>query len=115
MREHPGGEEIVAALAADDLRATAEAARRIDYSDAMAEMCHHTGAGARFTETALGFHRTADTIGDAARRGDAKGAVRALGDTLRTCVGCHAAYRQEVVDEDTWRRVTAGPEHRKEE
>jgi hypothetical protein len=111
MRDHLAVvQEIIAGLATDDLHAVAEAARRIGYSDAMAAMCHHMGAGAPgFTELALGFHRTADTIGDAARRGDAKGAIRALGETLRTCVGCHAAYRQEVVDDDAWSRITGGP------
>jgi len=112
MRDHLAAvQEIVAALAADDLDGVAEAARRIGSSDTMAAMCDHMGAGAPgFTEMALGFHRTADTIGEAARRDDAKGALRALGDTLRTCVGCHAAYRQEIVDEDAWRRLTAGTE-----
>lgn len=112
MREHLAAvQEIVAALAADDLAAARAAARKIGFSDAMAQMCQHMGAGAPgFTDMALAFHRTADTIGDAADRGDAKGALRALTDTLGKCVGCHAAFRQEVVDEDTWRRVTAPPE-----
>ncbi len=57
---------------------------------------------------ALTFHRTADTIADAAQRGDRKAATAALAATLSTCVGCHAAYRQQVVDEATWQRLTGG-------
>jgi cytochrome c556 len=59
-----------------------------------------------FAAMALTFHHTADTIGDAARRGDRAGVLAALDRTLQTCVGCHSAYRQEVVDEGTWKRLT---------
>jgi len=100
MRDHLAAvQEIVAALAADDMPAIERAARRIGYSESMAQMCQHMGAGAPgFTEQALNFHRTADTIADAARRGDPKGATAALAATIRTCVGCHAMYRQEITD-----------------
>jgi cytochrome c556 len=60
-----------------------------------------------FTTMALTFHRTADTIRDAARRGDRAGVLSALDRTLQTCVGCHATYRQQVVDEETWKKLTA--------
>jgi cytochrome c556 len=60
-----------------------------------------------FTAMALDFHRTADTVADAARRGDRAGVLSALDRTLETCVGCHATYRQEVVDEETWQRLAA--------
>jgi hypothetical protein len=110
MRDHLAAvHEIVAALAADDLSAVEKAARRIGYSDSMAQMCQHMGAGAPgFTDMALAFHRTADTIAAAAERGDRQAATAALAATLSTCVGCHAAYKQEVVDEATWRRLTDG-------
>jgi hypothetical protein len=110
MRDHLAAvHEIVAALAADDLPSAEKAARRIGYSDDMAQMCRHMGAGAPgFTDMALTFHRTADTIAAAAERGDRQAATAALAATLSTCVGCHAAYKQEVVDEATWRRLTDG-------
>ena len=60
---------------------------------------------------ALAFHRTADTVADAAQRGDRKATMVALATTLRTCVGCQATYRQQVVDEATWQRLTAEPAH----
>ena len=117
MREHLAVvQEIVAALAADDLAAAGTTARKIGYSDSMAQMCQHMGAGAAgFTEKALAFHRTADTIAAAAGKGDTPGVVRALGETLQACVGCHAAYRQEVVDQATWERRTSDVEHRPKE
>jgi hypothetical protein len=109
MREHLAAvQAVVGAIGRDDMDAVAEAAARLGYSEAMGRMCEHMGAAAPgFTAMALDFHRTADTIGDAARRGDRAGALSALDRTLQRCVACHAAYRQEVVDEETWHRLTA--------
>ncbi len=113
MREHLAAvQEIVAALAATDMGAVEKAARRIGYSDTMAQMCQHMGAAtAGFTDMALAFHRTADTIAVAAQRGDREAALTALAATLRTCVGCHATYREQIVDETTWQRLTTEPAH----
>ncbi len=109
MREHLATiQAIVAAIARDDMGAVAAAAGRIGSSATMQQMCEHMGAAAPgFTPMALDFHRTADTIAEAARSGDPKAVLSALDRTLQTCVGCHAAYRQEVVDEETWTRLTA--------
>jgi cytochrome c556 len=114
MREHLAAvQAIIAALGRDDMDAVATAAARIGYSEAMGQMCEHMGAAAPgFTALALDFHHTADTIAEAARRGDRAGVLSALDRTLRTCVGCHATYRQEVVDEATWKRLTAGARSR---
>lgn len=99
--------EIVAALAKDDFAGVAAASKKIGYSDADAQMCTHMGAGAPgFTSTAITFHKTADTIGVAAQKRDRAGVLAALGATLGTCVGCHAAYKQQVVDEATWNQLT---------
>ncbi|MBI3782872.1 MAG: cytochrome c [Deltaproteobacteria bacterium] len=110
MRAHlVAVQQIVEALGHDDFDAITAAAGRIGYSDTMAQMCTHMGAGAPgFTDTALNFHRTADTIGEAARRRDRGAVLTALNNTLQTCTGCHATYRQEVVDEATWQRLTNG-------
>lgn len=113
MREHlTAVQAIVAAIGHDDMDGVAKASARIGYSEAMGQMCEHMGAAAPgFTTMALNFHHTADTIGEAARRGDRAGVLTALDRTLRTCVACHAAYRQEVVDEATWKRLTAAASH----
>jgi cytochrome c556 len=108
MREHLAAiQAIIAAIGHDDMDAVAKAAERIGYSEAMGQMCAHMGAAAPgFTAMALNFHHTADAIRDAARRGDRAGVLTALDRTLQTCVGCHSMYRQEVVDEETWKRLT---------
>jgi hypothetical protein len=111
MRDHLAAiQAIVAGLARDDMEAVATSAERIGHSDAMARMCSHMGAAAPgFTPMALDFHRTADDITAAARSGDRAAALSALDRTLQTCVACHAAYRQEIVDQETWARLTATP------
>jgi cytochrome c556 len=109
MREHLAAvQAIIAAVSRDDMDGVAKASARIGYSAAMGQMCEHMGAATPgFAPMALNFHHTADGIGEAARRGDRAGVLTALDQTLQTCVACHAAYRQEVVDEPTWKRLTA--------
>jgi cytochrome c556 len=108
MREHLAAvQAIIAAIGRDDMDGVAKASARIGYSAAMGQMCEHMGAATPgFTAMALNFHHTADTIGEAARRGDRAGVLAALDRTLQTCVGCHATYQQEVVREATWKRLT---------
>ena len=109
MRDHLlAVQEIVQALSRNDLPAVEAAAKRIGYSEEMGMMCNHMGAGAPgFTEQALKFHHTADGIGVAARKGDRKGVMLALGSTLQACTACHAAFKQVVVDDATWSRLSA--------
>jgi hypothetical protein len=109
MREHLAAiQAIVAAIGRDDMGGVATAVARIGFSPPMAQMCQHMGeATPGFTAMALDFHRTADGIGEAARRGDRPQVLSALDRTLQSCVGCHATYRQEVVDQATWDRLTA--------
>jgi cytochrome c556 len=109
MREHLAAvQAIVAAIVRDDMDGVTKATARLGFSEAMGQMCEHMGAATPgFTAMALNFHHTADTIGEAARRGDRAGVLTALDRTLQTCVTCHATYRQEVVDEQTWQRLTA--------
>jgi hypothetical protein len=33
--------------------------------------------------------------------------MTALSATLQTCTACHAAWKQQVVDEATWQKATA--------
>jgi len=111
MRDHLlAVQEIVAALATDDFPAIAKAAGRIGYSEQMGQMCTHMGAGAPgFTEQALAFHRTADGITAAAKARDRARVLAEFGATLQTCTACHALWKQQVVDESTWSRLTATP------
>jgi hypothetical protein len=111
MREHLDAVQgIVTALAANDFAAVEESARRIGYSEQMGTMCTHMGAAAEgFTPQALQFHRTADTIAEAARRKDTAGVFAALSATLTTCTACHATWKQQVVDEATWTKLAGQP------
>ncbi len=85
----------------------AEASALIETSPQMKTMCEHMGAGAEgFTEMALEFHSRADAIGAAARDQDGPAVLKATAKTLKACTGCHAAYRQDVVDADTWQAAT---------
>jgi cytochrome c556 len=64
------------------------------------------GAGAPgFTEQAIAFHKTADGIAVAAKSRDGNAVLSALGTTLKTCTGCHATWKQKVVDEATFGAV----------
>jgi len=119
MRDHlVAVQEIVSALATDDFAGVERAGGRIGFSEQMGQMCTHMGAGAPgFTEQALNFHHTADRISTAARDRDRARVLTELGATLRTCTSCHAAWKQRVVDEPTWTRLTSsappthGPAH----
>jgi hypothetical protein len=108
MRDHLlAVQEIVAGAAVGDFAAVERASARIGYSEQMGRMCTHMGAGAPgFTERALEFHHTADGIAAAAREQDQPKVLQALGATLARCTGCHAEYKQRVVDEATWKRLS---------
>jgi len=108
MRDHLAAvQEILASVAQNDFAGVEKAAARIESSAQMQAMCQHMGMGAPgFTELALNFHRTADAIAPAARKRDEKEVLKALSATVSTCVGCHATYRQQIVDEATWQRLS---------
>jgi len=108
MRDHlTAVQAIVTAVGAKDYDAMSRAAGRIGYSEQMGQMCNHMGAGAPgFTEQALHFHHTADKISEAAKRRDMPAVLSALGETLATCTGCHAVFKQKIVDENTWASLT---------
>ncbi len=100
-------QRITDGLAREDWAEIASAAALIESSPQMQQMCQHMGAGADgFTELALDFHRRADGIGEAARARDGAAVLRATATTLQACTGCHATYRQEVVDTATYQART---------
>jgi hypothetical protein len=99
MREHlQAVQEVIAAAAVGDFDKSAEAAKRMGFSETMARMCTHMGAGAPgFTEQALVFHHTADEIVTAASNRDSPAMLSAVAKTLRACTNCHATFKQQVV------------------
>ena len=108
MRDHLAAiQEILTGLSAHDLAAVEKASARLGTTEEMTRMCNHMGAGAPgFTDVALNFHHTADGIGEAARAKDEAAVLKAVNATLSTCVSCHATYKQQVVDRDTWEKLT---------
>jgi hypothetical protein len=109
MRDHlVVVQEIVAALATSDFGRVEQAAKRIGLSEQMGQMCTHMGAGAPgFTAQALEFHETADRVAAAARASDGASMLSTFAATLQACTSCHAAWKQQVVDESTWARLTS--------
>jgi hypothetical protein len=109
MREHlEAVQAIVAAISSSDFDAARRAASRIGLSEQMGQMCSHMGAAAPgFTERAIEFHQTADRITAAAQARDGAALLTAFSATLQTCTSCHAAWKQQVVDEPTWQRLVA--------
>ncbi|HEY8926716.1 MAG TPA: cytochrome c [Polyangia bacterium] len=109
MREHLlAVQDIALAASRSDFAAIEQAASKLGLSPGMERMCNHMGMGAPgFTDQALAFHRSADEIAAAAREHSSAAVMKALGSTLQLCTGCHAAFRQQVVDEATWTRLTA--------
>ena len=112
MQEHLVAiQRITSSLAAEDWAGVVDGASRIESSPQMQMQCEHMGAGADgFTELALDFHRRADAISEAAGRQDAQAVLAATAHTLEACTTCHATYRQDVLDAETWNRRT-GSDH----
>jgi cytochrome c553 len=104
MREHlESVQGIIAGLSRDDYKAVAQYAAQMGFTPEMGQMCEHMGAGAEgFSEKAIHFHKTADTIVQAAKKRDRNGVMKALNSTLTQCTSCHATYRQQVMDEATY-------------
>ena len=111
MRDHLGAvQEIVTALAADDFDAVERAGQRLGYSEEVGRICTRIGAASpEFTREALSFHHTADGIATAARERNGQRVLAELSTTLQSCRACHAQWKQQVVDELTWDRLTATP------
>jgi len=100
-------QRITEALSREDWEAVSAASSMIALSPQMQMQCEHMGAGAEgFTETALDFHRRADAIDKAAKDKDVTAVLAATAHTLDACTSCHATYRQDVMDADTWEART---------
>ncbi len=112
MRDHLGAvQEIVTALSLDDFDAVQHAAVRLGYSDEVGKVCNHMGAASpAFTRQALAFHHTADGIVAAAHERSRGRVLAELSTTLQACRACHAQWKQEIVDDATWNRLTSAPQ-----
>lgn len=119
MRDHlVVVQEIVAALAIRDFAAVEKSAARISYSEKQAQMCARMGAGVDgFSDLGTDFHRTADSIIAAAKTKNVEATLKAVSDTLARCTSCHSQFRQDIVDNREWQKLTrkemkgSGPVH----
>jgi hypothetical protein len=92
-------QQITDALAAEDWEAVARASSTLGTSPQLRPKCKQPSNGAGAIATmALEFRCRADAIGDAARERDRAAVLRATSNTLQACNGCHAVFRQDVVN-----------------
>jgi len=47
-----------------------------------------------FKKMGVGFHKSADELGEVLSKGDIKNSLAALGNTMTYCVSCHAQFKQ---------------------
>lgn len=94
-------QQITAALARDDMKAVAAAARPLGMGAAHSAPVALVGKlPLEFKTLAFSVHRDFDAIAlDAESLGDAKHSLGQLSDTLGKCAACHAAYRFKVASE----------------
>ena len=111
MRGHlEAVQALTGALAAEDWAAAEAAALQLGTSPQMEQTCTHMGAAAEgFTEQALAFHQRADEIAAAVRAHDSAASLRALSRTLQDCTTCHATWRQEIVSQAEYDRLSSAP------
>jgi hypothetical protein len=106
-------EQVSQGLADDDWEMVTRAAAVLGTSpEARAKCRDRSGAADAISAMALEFRCRGDTIGEAARARDRVAALRATSETLKACNGCHAVFRQDVVDASTWRLRTRRDERR---
>lgn len=103
-------QEIMQALSVRDFAAVEKSAARISYSEQQQQMCAHMGAGADgFSDLGIEFHRTADSIIEAAKTKNVEATLQAVGNTLARCTSCHSTYRQQIVTANEWQTLTNMP------
>jgi len=92
-----GSQQIVAALARDDMAAVAAAARPLGMGMARKAENHLGAALPRdFMRQGMAVHQDFDRIADDAEaRKDPRLTLRQLGETMGRCVACHASFRIE--------------------
>ena len=59
--------------------------------------------------SAIAFHHTAGGITTAAKAGDRARVLAEFSSTLQSCTACNASWKQQVVDDATWSRLTSTP------
>lgn len=90
--------EAVTAMATKDFDKMKKASQKLASSAQMIQMCEHMGKETPgFTEMGLALHKSGDELVHAAEKKDYNLYVKKLGATLKTCIACHSAFKQEIV------------------
>jgi hypothetical protein len=99
--------DLTEAFISKNFKMIEDAGKRLGSSSEMKMMCEHMGMGADgFTEMALRMHSEADKITEAGQKKNLKAAMVATNQTLQRCTACHAAFKQEVLSEEDWKKAT---------
>ena len=108
MRDHLEAiQDLVGAIAEKNFSKMADAGKRLGTTPEMAVMCEHMGqATPGFTEFALKMHSAADKIAEAALKKNSNDVILAMHRTLQSCTACHSAFKQQVVTEVEWKKLT---------
>ncbi len=98
MRQHMDTlSEITAALAANDLKKTAEIAKTdLGWSKGREHQCsifEPVEGGSDFTKLSTDMHKKADELADAAKAGNRDKALAELSRLIKKCNACHEKYR----------------------
>lgn len=111
MREHLEAiEGIVTGLAAKNFKAILSSAKKLASSPEMTQMCEHMGKNTPgYTKMGLALHKSGDDLVAAAEKKDLDLILSKLGATLKTCTGCHAAFKQEVVTHQQFQNWQSKP------
>ncbi|HEY7534286.1 MAG TPA: cytochrome c [Nitrospiraceae bacterium] len=98
MRQHMDTlSEITAALAANDLKKSAEIAKTdLGWSKERGQQCsifEPVKGGSDFTKLSTDMHKKADEFADAAKAGNRDKALAELSQLMKKCNACHEMYR----------------------
>lgn len=92
-------QELIAALAREDFAKAEASAQKLSYTEEKEKKARAMGGSVpAFVELAITFYKSGNAIGEAARKKDTRAVLGALETTLSHCNGCHAAYKQNIVE-----------------
>lgn len=96
MRSHLAAiQSIVGYLSDNKFEQAADVAHtKLGLTDEMEKMCSTMSDNEQFTRLGLAFHNSGDDLGNTLKTGDMKMSLRALRNTMESCVQCHATFRQ---------------------
>ena len=99
--------DLLGAFAEKNFSKMAEAGKKLGTTPEMAMMCEHMGqATPGFTEFGLKMHSEADKITEAALKKNLSGVMTATHRTLQSCTACHSAFKQQIVTELDWKKLS---------